>query len=325
MVIRDSDMRLTQGGEPTFVSIDDMAGEEWNTAALGRASDVWPAKLREAARQAIRRRPALSLRPGQMVSRRTATALGLELLLAEKTARSSGKTRTSSPTTKTTLAIPMPTLSSSSRIWRSGCVWSRICAPAFEDAWYYMWKEKKLRRTSTRSSRTWRTRRTRSAGSHLQSGIKQDGRLLLAALVATLLQRAFRLRQRPWFLRQEHMFLLPAIRRWASVCRLISLPGLRTANTRTCTRWTRLRNATPCPRAARCRNGPRNRRSRIPTAGRLYGGGRYSFGPNGKNGDSSTATAFTDCLNRRPCVNNGTPRPGHRWGPRSRNSSAAAT
>ena len=30
-----SDVRLTQGGEPTFVSIDDMEGEEWTNAALG--------------------------------------------------------------------------------------------------------------------------------------------------------------------------------------------------------------------------------------------------------------------------------------------------
>lgn len=29
------DVRLTMGGEPTFVSVDDMEGSEWNTAALG--------------------------------------------------------------------------------------------------------------------------------------------------------------------------------------------------------------------------------------------------------------------------------------------------
>jgi len=33
--IRAGDIRLTMGGEPTFVSIDDMEGAEWNTAAAG--------------------------------------------------------------------------------------------------------------------------------------------------------------------------------------------------------------------------------------------------------------------------------------------------
>ena len=44
------DVRLTMGGEPTFVSIDDMDGEEWNTAALG------PAKQRMATELLLRLR-----------------------------------------------------------------------------------------------------------------------------------------------------------------------------------------------------------------------------------------------------------------------------
>ena len=33
--LRNGDVRLTMGGEPTFVSIDDRSGEEWHTAAVG--------------------------------------------------------------------------------------------------------------------------------------------------------------------------------------------------------------------------------------------------------------------------------------------------
>ncbi|WP_437228030.1 DUF2126 domain-containing protein [Planctomicrobium sp. SH661] len=49
--LKEGDVRLTMGGEPTFVSIDDMEGAEWNSAAVGphkrRLSEILIKRLRE--------------------------------------------------------------------------------------------------------------------------------------------------------------------------------------------------------------------------------------------------------------------------------------
>ncbi len=49
--LKDDDVRLTMGGEPTFVSIDDMDGAEWNSAAVGphkrRLSEQLIKRMRE--------------------------------------------------------------------------------------------------------------------------------------------------------------------------------------------------------------------------------------------------------------------------------------
>ena len=86
------DVRLTQGGEPTFVSVDDMEGPEWNYTALSP-------KKRELAETLLRRLAArfatggfLHSRAGQVVSGRAAAALGASASGGAPTGSRSGAT-----------------------------------------------------------------------------------------------------------------------------------------------------------------------------------------------------------------------------------------
>jgi uncharacterized protein (DUF2126 family) len=59
----ENDVRLTMGGEPTFVSIDDMDGIEWNTAALGEDKRIRAGQLLKRLQQ--RFAPGAALHYGQ--------------------------------------------------------------------------------------------------------------------------------------------------------------------------------------------------------------------------------------------------------------------
>ena len=80
--LKADDVRLTMGGEPTFVAVDDPDAAEWNTDAMGPTKRGLGAKLLDRLKERAARSQAL--RPGQVVSRRTTAALVAHLLLAAR-------------------------------------------------------------------------------------------------------------------------------------------------------------------------------------------------------------------------------------------------
>ncbi len=80
--LAEHDVRLTMGGEPTFVSIDHPDGDEWNTAAVGPTKRALAEDSDPPPEGSLRARRVPPLRPGQMVPGRAAAALDLRALLA---------------------------------------------------------------------------------------------------------------------------------------------------------------------------------------------------------------------------------------------------
>ena len=138
------DVRMTMGGEPTFVSVDDMDGAEWNTAAMG------PMKYQRATTLIRRLRERFApggflhhgmgkWYPGESLPR---WALSLSwrkdgepiwrnaCLQADE--NTSGKL-TSYDARVFILALAERLGVNPAHVW-----------PGYEDAWYYLWKERRL-------------------------------------------------------------------------------------------------------------------------------------------------------------------------------------
>ena len=205
-----ADVRLTMGGEPTFVSIDDMDGAEWSTAALG------PQK-RERAGVLVRRlkkqfAPGAVLLcgqgkwyPGESLPR---WALGCwwrrdgvpvwndDCLLADDTVNY-GHGEEHAKRFVNELAGRLE-------------VDPSLALPAYEDAWYYMWRERRLPTNvdplqSQLSDEEERARLAR---------IFEQGIDRIAGYVLPLRRRwtsnpGWHWESGRWFLRSEHLFLIP--------------------------------------------------------------------------------------------------------------------
>ena len=144
--LQTGDVRLTMGGEPTFVSIDDPdgAGVEHHRHRAQEAPSL-RRTLSSGCTEKFAPGP-VALRPGQVVSGRTAAALGARLLLAQGRRADLDRTRRSSPTSRRITASRREGRGRCSRRRRRAARALRpnTCLPAYEDAFYYLWKERRL-------------------------------------------------------------------------------------------------------------------------------------------------------------------------------------
>ena len=139
-----SDVRLTMGGEPTFVSIDDPDGAEWNTEALGptkrlRAAELFHRLRKQYAPQGLAHFGQGKWYPGEQLPRwslncywrRDGQALWHDPALFAEESRDYGADEQLAGRFLRRVAERLD-------------LDSEYVFPAFEDAFYYLWRERQL-------------------------------------------------------------------------------------------------------------------------------------------------------------------------------------
>ncbi len=207
--LEKKDMRLTMGGEPTFISIDNMDGAEWNFAAVGpekrKLSDELLRRLKEKfAPGGLLHHGQGKWYPGESLPRWSHACYwrkdgqpiweNKELIAGEKT-----KEKFTADHSQKFIHALATRLGADPK-W---------IMPGFEDPFYHVWKERRLpvNVDTTKLNLKEEEERVRLAK------ILEQG---LGSTVGHVLpiQRAWRnyfpiWNSGPWFLRSEHLFLAP--------------------------------------------------------------------------------------------------------------------
>jgi uncharacterized protein (DUF2126 family)/transglutaminase-like putative cysteine protease len=136
------DVRLTMGGEPTFVSVDDMEGAEWNTAALGPTKAILADAL--ARRLLARFAPGGVLHhgqgkwyPGEPLPRWAYSLYWRDD--GEAVWRDPARIATSGEGHRAEIAEALVR-----SIAQKLGVDPSLAIDAYEDVWYYLWRERNL-------------------------------------------------------------------------------------------------------------------------------------------------------------------------------------
>jgi uncharacterized protein (DUF2126 family) len=206
--IRKNDLRLTMGGEPTFVSIDDMDGAEWNTLALGPEKRRLAGVLFRKLANRFATGPLLHFGqgkwyPGEQLPR---WALNCHWRKdGEKIWRDPALTALESRPTGATPEI-------ANRFARALAERLQLdpgyLFEAFEDTWYYLWRERRLPSNVEVDANKAKDPLERERISRVfEKGLETAVGTVLP--IARVHNGRSRWRSGPWFLRSEKCYLIP--------------------------------------------------------------------------------------------------------------------
>ncbi len=203
------DVRLTMGGEPTFVSVDDRDGAEWNTEALGPTKRRLAANLLGRLKQRYAPHGLLHYGqgkwyPGEQLPRWSLTCFWRRdgepvwqdgSLFADENAPGNAGPEVAARFLQT--------------LARKLGLDPQFVFPAYEDVWYYLWRERRLPSNvdpfdSRLDDPLERARLAKVFGQGLDHVV---GHVL--PLKRSDYPTANRWQSGPWFLRSERMYLIP--------------------------------------------------------------------------------------------------------------------
>jgi len=209
--LQAGDVRLTMGGEPTFVSVDDRDGAEWNTEALGPTKRLYATELVQRLRDEYGQGGFLHFGQGKWYPGEQLPRWALSIYW-----RADGQPCWSDPTLFADERDPHQYTSEDAKLFiktlsgKLGLA-DKFIQTGYEDTWYYLWRERRLpvnvdpfdSRLDDELERI-RLRRVFDQGLEHEVGFvlpikREHGPGLAGSRWVT----------GPWFFRDERMYLIP--------------------------------------------------------------------------------------------------------------------
>ena len=199
------DIRLTMGGEPTFVSIDDMDGAEWNVAAIGPEKRARAGTLVRRLKQRFAPGGLLHFGQGKWYPAESLPRWALGCWWRRDGVPIWTDDRLIADDDLDYRHGPGEAQRFITTLARLLDVDPAFAIPAYEDTWYYLWKERRLpvNVDPLRSELENAEERARLAR------VFEQGLDTVAGYVLPLQPRSTGWESGRWFLRTGHMFLIP--------------------------------------------------------------------------------------------------------------------